>query len=374
MALKIWKRKDGRYEARVMIKGERISVYGKNPSDVRAKITRKQWEAEHYKEIARSDRLRDSMEKWLKTVKRSGDLKASSYDRVESTFREHIQTSEMARKRLDAVEPADIQALLNLKSRKGYSYSSIKKIYDLFREFFRYHVDCDIIMKDPMRMVKMPRVQNRQRNIEFFTADEVRRIIEVAESLDKKGKRNYRYGEAIILLLLSGMRNGELRALTIKSVDLDNKLLHVNKTVSRAIDERSGKYTYMIQTPKTINAVRDIPLTGRAEQAVRVLLKTTSNRRTGYLITTKKGNIVSHAMLQRSFDRILKKAGLEHKGLHATRHTFGTIMVKNAEGNGQIKEASELLGHSRISTTYDYYVGTTMDEKIELLNSLEELV
>ena len=49
-------------------------------------------------------------------------------------------------------------------------------------------------------------------------------------------------------------------------------------------------------------------------------------------------------------------------------------MVKNAEGNGQIKEASELLGHSRTSTTYDYYVGTTMDEKVQLMNSLDDLV
>lgn len=374
MSVNIRKRKDGRFEARITLRGERISIYGKTAPEVNAKIIKVKWDAEHHKVLARSDRLRDSMERWIKTVKRSSDLKASSYDRIESTFREHILKSDMARKRLDAIEPMDIQNLLNLKSRKGYSYSSIKKIYDLFREFFRYHADRDNIMKDPMRFVKMPRVQNRKRNIEFFTTDEVRRIIAVAESLNKNGKKKYRYGEAIILLLLSGMRNGELRALTVSSIDLDNKLIHINKTVSRAIDEKSGNYVHMVQTPKTYNAVRDIPMTGRAEQAVRELMKTTYNRRTGYLITTEKGNIVSHSLLQRSFDRILKKAGLEHKGLHATRHTFGTIMVKNAEGNGQIKEASELLGHSRTSTTYDYYVGTTMDEKVQLMNSLDDLV
>lgn len=374
MADNIRKRKDGRYEARIVVKGERISLYGKTLTEVQAKIKKKKWEVEHQKEIARSDKLGASMERWLKTIKRASNIKPSTYDRVESTFKEHILTSDLSRKRIDAIDPSDIQSLLNNKRKKGYSYSSIKKIYDLFSEFFRYQVDCDNLMKNPMRLVKMPNVENNSKSIEFFTPEEMRLIIETAESLDEEGNKNYRYGEAIVLLLLSGMRNGELRALTIDSVDFDNKMLHVDKTVSRAVDEKTGKYVNMVHTPKTKNSERDIPLTDRAEKAVRELIKTTYNKNTGYLITTQKGNILTHALLQRAFDRILKKAGLQHRGLHSTRHTFGTIMVKNAEGEGQIKEASELLGHSRTATTYDYYVGTSIAEKVSLMKTLDNIV
>ena len=376
----IRKRKDGRYEARIVIRGERISLYGKTLTEVQAKIKKKKWEVEHQKDIARSDKLGDSMERWLKTIKRASNIKPSSYDRIESTFREHIQTSELAKKRIDRIEHNDIQKLLNSKlkptneRKNGYSYSTIKKIYDLLREFFRYQVDCDNLMKDPMRLVKMPNVEKSNKNIEFFTPEEMRRIIEVAESIDEEGNRNYRYGEAIVLLMLSGLRNGELRALTIDSVDFENKMLHVDKTVSRAVDEKTGKYVNMVHSPKTQNSVRDIPLTSRAEKAVKELINTTYNKRTGYLITTQKGNILTHALLQRAYDRILKKAGLQHKGLHSTRHTFGTIMVKKAEGEGQIKEASELLGHSRTSTTYDYYVGTSTAEKVRLMKTLDNVV
>lgn len=374
MAVKIWERKDGRFEARITVKGERISIYGKTRTEVQAKVKKKIWEVEHQKAIARSDKLGDSMERWLTTIKRASNIKPSSYDRIESTFREHILTSDISKKRIDAIESSDIQNLLNSKKLKGYSYSTIKKIYDLCREFFRYQVNVDNLMKDPMRMVEMPDVEHKQKNIEFFTPEEMRRIIEVAELLDEEGNKKYRYGEAIVLLLLSGMRNGELRALTIDSVDLDNKMLHVEKTVARAVDEKTGKRVNMVYSPKTKKSVRDIPLTSRAEKAVRELIDTTYNKRTGYLITTKNGNILTHALLQRAYDRILKKAGLEHKGLHSTRHTFGTIMVKNAEGEGQIKEASELLGHSRTSTTYDYYVGTSIAEKVRLMGTLDNIV
>lgn len=61
-------------------------------------------------------------------------------------------------------------------------------------------------------------------------------------------------------------------------------------------------------------------------------------------------------------------------GLHSTRHTFATVILKNAEDKGQIKEISELLGHSQVSTTYEYYIRTSDEDKRNLLNQLDALV
>lgn len=374
MAVRIRERNDGRFEARITINGERISTYGRSRTEVLAKAKKKKWEVENHGLNKRSDKLCDSMQLWLENVKRISGIKPSSYDRTESIFREHILNSSIAKKRIESIESLDIQIILNSKRDDGYSRSTIKKIYGLFREYFRYQVATDSIVKDPMRLVGMPAIEESDADIEFFTKDEMSAIISAAESVDVNGNRCYRYGEAIILLLLTGLRNGELRALTIDSVDLDNNTIQVNRTISRAIDEKTGKRVNMIQMPKTKNAIRTIPLSNRAVEAVRNLIDTTYDEHSGYLITTENGNILSHTLLQRAYDRILKKAGLEHKGLHSTRHTFGTLMVKKAEAEGQIKEASELLGHSRVSTTYDYYVGTSIAEKVNLIHTLDAIV
>ena len=61
-------------------------------------------------------------------------------------------------------------------------------------------------------------------------------------------------------------------------------------------------------------------------------------------------------------------------GLHSTRHTFTTVVLKDAEDKGQIKEVSELLGHSQVSTTYEYYIKASDDDKRNLVNQLNTLV
>ncbi len=60
--------------------------------------------------------------------------------------------------------------------------------------------------------------------------------------------------------------------------------------------------------------------------------------------------------------------------LHSTRHTFATVVLKDAEDKGQIKEVSELLGHSQVSTTYEYYIKASDDDKRNLVNQLNTLV
>lgn len=61
-------------------------------------------------------------------------------------------------------------------------------------------------------------------------------------------------------------------------------------------------------------------------------------------------------------------------GLHSTRHTFATIILKDAEDRGQIKEVSELLGHSQVSTTYEYYIKPSDSDKRILIDQLGTLV
>ena len=145
-----------------------------------------------------------------------------------------------------------------------------------------------------------------------------------------------------------------------------------NSTYSK--DRENGGIKHVVGEVKTQSSNRVVPLNARAVLAVRRLSSTICNHDTGYLVCTTAGKIVTHSNLQRCYSLILKEAGVRHMGLHSTRHTFATVVLKDAEDKGQIKEVSELLGHSKVSTTYQYYIKASDEDKRKLVNQLDTLV
>lgn len=369
-------RKDGNYEARIVINGKRYSRYGKSINEVKKKARALQEESEKGHVIAKHIRLNIALERYLVDMKRP-KVKSTTYDRAESTFKHHIKDETLGRMQIGAITPQDIQALLSSQCDTGLSQSSIKKIYNLLGEFFRYATATKIIGCNPMELVEMPHISNiqyKQKEMEVLTVEEMKRVISVAEQIDKKGKPVFRYGEAIILLLLTGLRSGELRALNIKDVDFNRKLLYVRQNIVYSKDRENGGIRYSISEVKTQKSNRVIPLNDRAVLALKKMLETTCNYETGYFVCTRTGKILTHSNLQKCYSKILEKANVKHMGMHSTRHTFATVVLKNAEDKGQIKEVSELLGHSQVSTTYTYYIKTAEDDKRNLLNQLDVLV
>lgn len=374
--LNIRKRENGSYEARITIAGKRYSRYGRSEAEVKRKIKQLQNEFEKEHVIAENVRLNVAMEAYLEDVKRC-KVKATTYDRVENTFKYHIKNESLGRMQVGTITAYDIQKLLLEKCEQGKSASSIKKIYNLLGEFFRYATATKVIGSNPMVLVEMPHssiIQHHEKEMEVLTADEMKRIVAVAEQVDEDGNPIYKYGEAIILLLLTGMRSGELRGLNINEIDLDNQTLHVKNNATYAKDRKNGGIIHSVGDVKTRKSNRDIPLNARAILAIDRMLKTTCNHDTGYLVCTTTGKIVTHSNLQRCYNLILKKADVEHMGLHSTRHSFATIVLKDAEDKGQIKEVSEILGHSRVGVTYDFYIKASDTEKRNLLNQLNALV
>lgn len=374
--LTIRQRVNGTYEARIMIDGIRYSRYGKTPSDVKKKIKELQKQTSRGNVIAKNIRLNVAMESYLTEIKK-WKVKPTTYDRVESTFKYHIKNESLGRMQIGTITPQDIQKLLSDQCKLGFSVSSIKKIYNLLGEFFRYVTAIREINQNPMSMVKMPHESNIQyqpKEMEVLTVEEMKQVVSVCEEPGKRGLPFYRYGEAIILLFLTGLRSGEVRGIQEKDIDFERRVLHIHTNVTYAKDRESGGIQYLIGDVKTKKSNREIPLNDRAVLAIQRLLNTTCNHKTGYLLCTASGKIVTHSHLQRCYSAILKRAGIRHMGLHSTRHTFATVVLKDAEDKGQIKEVSELLGHSQVSTTYEYYIKASDEDKRNLVNQLNTLV
>lgn len=373
--IKIRQKSEHSFEASIIIDGNRIYKNAKTPEYAKARLKEAIERNKKGECITRTAKLSDALASYLKDVKQP-KVKATTYDRAESTFIYHIRDEQLGRMQIGSITSQDIQKHLINQCKLGLSMSSIKKIYNLLGEFFRYQTAIRTINNNPMLLVSMPHTSNityKTKDVEVLSVEEMQKVIKVAEHTDYNGKSDYRYGEAIVLLLETGLRSGELRGLHINDIMFDKKLLHVHQNVVYAKNRTDGGIQYIIGDVKTQNSNRLVPLNERALLAIKRLMQSTYNPETGYLVCTQTGKIVTHSHLCRCYSAILQKAGVNHMGLHSTRHTFATVVLKYAEDKGQIKEVSELLGHSQVSTTYDYYIKTSNEDKITLVNQLYKL-
>jgi integrase len=139
------------------------------------------------------------------------------------------------------------------------------------------------------------------------------------------------------LAVETGMRAGELCGLRICDVDPFKKLVHVRQAVWR------GK----VQTPKTENAIRNIPIPVEIVDAIRAHI---AGRTSGFVFTTKNGTPWNADLVLKRHLR--KKLGVVDGHLHMFRHTFAT---RQLHAGVSVSVVSKLLGHGSISTTLNIY-------------------
>lgn len=122
----------------------------------------------------------------------------------------------------------------------------------------------------------------------------------------------------IILCLYTGLRIGELLALTWNDIDLAKGILSVNKTCHDA--SINGNHVRVIDTPKTENSRRQIPL---SKSMIRTIKEMKKYSQSEYIIADGKDPVFVRSY-QRTFELLLHKLSIPHKGFHSLRHTFAT--------------------------------------------------
>ena len=239
---------------------------------------------------------------------------------------------------------------------------------------FNYALTKGHIGENPMMKVKMPKESSlvkKKKEAKWLSSNDVEKLVLEAERLNtrefrikgKVGERVYGVNAYyVILIIYTGLRIGELMALTWNDIDFKNKTLSVNK--SRAKGKIDGKTVLYVKDPKSESGTRIIPLSDRALYALRNI-KECSKSDTDLIVT----NTSSESNITRTINRMLFRAGCEVEkcGLHALRHTFGSLLL---EKGVDLKTISYLLGHSDITVTANIYLHITREKAI---NSIEVL-
>ena len=210
----------------------------------------------------------------------------------------------------------------------------IKNIFNVFFKFIKnYHVPSfDVVLK--FTMSKEDRFKEKEK-IKYI---ETNKIQEVLESITHPITKDF-----VTVQLLTGLRGGELLALTPDDIDIKNKTLRVNKT-----KHTSGTVT----APKTLSSVRTIEI---------------DNFTLNILMNYMSANETIFNTNMRNLGYYLKKLNVS---THTFRHTHVALLI---ESGVPIKVISERLGHSNINTTLNIYTHVTANMKLDLRSKLDKL-
>lgn len=358
---------------RKLYNGAYKEFYGSTVKEVKEKI--QEFESRNMyikKNDIRKQTFGEYLENWFKNV-RVYEVESSTYLRNEQTINYHIKDSSLYNAQMVNIDFELCQDLINKLSEK-YSRSTISKVYVILNMCFNHALTKGHIGENPMMKVKMPKESSlvtKKKEAKWLSSNDVEKLVLEAERVNtrefrikgKVGERVYGVNAYyVILIIYTGLRIGELMALTWNDIDFKNKTLSVNK--SRAKGKIDGKTALYIKDPKSESGTRIIPLSDRAIYALQKI-KEYSSSDTDLIVS----NTSSESNITRTINRMLFRAGCETEkcGLHALRHTFGSLLL---EKGVDLKTISYLLGHSDITVTANIYLHITREKAI---NSIEVL-
>lgn len=256
---------------------------------------------------------------------------------------------------VQTIKPHEVQAWFN---GLGVRYPSANaQSFDVLKGFFTFAVQQRLIEHNPCLNVRIFRPRTKE--TVPFEDDEIDRIFQEA--------RKVRNGEAIIVCFMTGLRQSELFGLRWTHVGIKERQLFVSEAV---VQVGGSNYT---GTPKSRSSIRIVPLNNTA---IAAFYRRWDQAYAEGLIRiddlvfpncdgspTKRKNYS-----ETIWKNVLKKAGVEYRGLHTARHTLATKLFANGTG---IDAVSKIIGHGSNTVTANRYMRQFKNENVAAMQKME---
>ena len=246
----------------------------------------------------------------------------------------------------------------NKRTGKGLSANSVNGIITVVQTSLKTAFKLGIVKEYAGDRIRRPKVQEKQ--VTCFTKQEQRAIEQ--EIFRRNTPKLY----GIIISLYTGIRIGELLALTWSDIDVTRGAMTINKTCYDGRD-KTGRYVRITESPKTNSSIREVPVPKQLLMLMKAWKKKSYSK---YVVSNGEGG-VSLRGYQRIFERLLNRIKIPHKGFHALRHTFATRAL---ECGMDVKTLSEILGHKNTNITLNRYVHSLIEHKREMMNRVGRLI
>ncbi|MCM1254080.1 MAG: site-specific integrase [Clostridium sp.] len=356
-------RADGTYMYRYSdLNGKRKCIYGKTLDILRKK------EEEINQDISDGIYTTDITlnELFIRYIEQNINIKPRVKHKYEDEYSRWIKNTWLGKKRIKDIVKSDITKFYKELKEKGYANGTIKCIHKYINGSLNMAYEDDMIRRNFAYSCIEPYKETGKRIA--LSKEETAKFLETAEAWEC-GK-NYLLG--FKLMLLTGMRIGEVEGLTWSDIDFKERIINVNHQFVQG-DENS-RTTYHIDTPKTFNAIRKVPMSDDVYDLLKLLRETTYfdslkfnaevDGYKGFVLHTRTGLPILTARFNDYAKKVVKRYNDSHDdqlpniSCHICRHTFCTRM---AELNMNPTALQKIVGHGSYNTTANVYISVDDD-------------
>lgn len=250
------------------------------------------------------------------------------------------------------------------KIEQGYSPDYIRNMHYLIKRAYDQAIKWHLVQTNPASEASPPTVFHKEKIL--WSIENIWTFIQLI--IEEKTEVPY------LLAIFTGMRRGEILGLKWDDVDLKNRRI----TIIRSLAYTSSGLIF--KQPKSKKSLRPISISmflvkyleehkKRQDEIIKKFQGSYNQEK--LVICTIDGKPRDPSNLIREYNRLIKKANLPKISFHDLRHTFATLLLENGENP---KVVSEMLGHSRVSTTLDIYTHINTESQIRAANHLESLI
>lgn len=299
-------------------------------------------------------------ELWISSYKPT--IEAVTRNMYESVLRNHL-LPDLANMKFKDLKPHHLQSIINDRASKGYAEQTLRKIKITASQIVELALTNDIVFRNVFEKVTVPHIEREERRI--LTTTEV--------DLVTSTWVDHRMGLPVMIMLYCGLRRGEVLALTWGDIDINEKLITVNKAVT------FNKNHSSVKAPKSKAGRRKVPIPDMIMPYLR-----NSHRGSLLICPATSGALMTQSAFKRAWESYMhflniksggRDASRSHPKLqviqnitpHMLRHTYATLLY---DAGVDIKSAQKFLGHAEVETTLQIYTHLSEQKEQSAVDAL----
>lgn len=371
---------NGVYSARYVDRfGNRKEIYDRNLANLKRKLNTAVYDDANGNSVEdNSITLSQWFKSWIE-IHKYKVIRNNTKMYYTQLFSKHIEPS-LGKKKLKDITQLNIKALLKELDQKGYHYETKNKVRIMLLDMFDKAMIDNYVLKNPCKGIRLAR--DEKKDMRVFSREEQMEFFECSKGTF--------YDNLFVVAVSTGLRQGEICALTWDDIDFEKKEISVTKTLLYQKLEGDTQKEFHLNPPKTRTSKRTVPISRQCEMALKkqyiqrnnVMARKSAKPLAGFenlLFTTKFGTPICDQILIDAIRRIVDEINLcrdeleqfEMFSSHCFRHTFATRCF---EAGIQPKTVQTYLGHATLQMTMDLYTSVLENHKQEEMQKLESVL
>ncbi|MGE6515273.1 tyrosine-type recombinase/integrase [Lysinibacillus sphaericus] len=306
---------------------------------------------------------------WVEQYENS--VEESTFVKTIGIFKNHILPA-MGSYKVDKIDIATCQKHVNQWAKKLKRFRMVKsyaaKVLD-------YAIKHGYIDKNPFTLVEMPKKRKQivLDEAEFENFYEREQLIKLLQSFEQQG--NLMVYTIFHVLSYSGMRKGEVLALTWNDINFERSEIRINKAISRGKDCQLYLKTTkngVVRTIKMDATSMSLLSKWKLQKGKIYLAKGINTSNNKQLVFSNKHNrFIQPVQTQKWLHKVIDKYKLQPINTHGLRHTHCSLLF---EAGASIKEVQERLGHTDVKTTMDIYTHVSKKTKASTIEKFDAYI